>query len=170
MATIRPGHGAVHRFGDARRDLRALGRKDRSSARGAEDADQAEDRPHQAEQRSEAGHHLEKNQPALQPHDFAPRVGLDRLGVFVLGPARVHEAGPDQPRKGGVFVDRKLLDQRRFAAVTELVDRPGEGGLDHGVGPQREDALKNDGDGNDAAEHQRNHDIPRKNERISPGT
>ena len=131
MATINPATVQYIASAMPRRDLCALVVRLGGHARGAEDADQAEDRAHQAEERSESGHHFEKDETALQPHDFPPRIGLDRVGVFVLRPARVHETGPDEARKRGVFVDRNLLDQRGFAAVSEIVDRPGEGGLDH---------------------------------------
>src|SRR5476651_1935334 len=56
-------HGAVHRLGDPGGDNRALGGKVGGVAGSAEDADQAEDRAHQPEKRSESGDDLEENEP-----------------------------------------------------------------------------------------------------------
>ena len=125
--------------------------------------------PMQTEQRAEAGDDFEENEAAFEPHDLAAGVGLDGLGVLFLGPAGVHQAGADEAGEGGVLIDGELLDQGGLAAVAEIVDGPARAGLITTLRAQRDDALEDDGDGDDAASDQRHHHIPGKDERIGPG-
>ena len=134
---------AVHGFGDTARDFRALGGEIGGIAGRTEDANQTENRPHEAEERSEAGNDFKESHAAFQPDDFPAGVGLNGVGIFILGPARIHQTRADKAGQRGVFVGGELLDQGGFAAVMQIVDRLGEVRLDHVRDSQRNHALKN---------------------------